>query len=59
MNTRELIARLREADPGGTREVWLEIHNGQRASDARTYTDPAEFVRIDEADDVVITGETD
>jgi hypothetical protein len=59
MNTKELIAKLREIDPSGDEEVWLEIHNGERASDARTYHDIANIVSRDEAGDVVITGETE
>ena len=60
--TRELIDELRQADPEGCREVWLEIHNGSRSSDARTFTDSLTsppLVRVDELGDVVITGETE
>ena len=57
MTTADLIALLRETDPSGSQEVWLEITNGQRASDYRCFTDPAESVRIDWAGDLVISAE--
>lgn len=57
MNTRELIDRVREADPSGLKEVWLEINTGD-AYEGRTYTDPADRIRVDDDGDVVVTGET-
>lgn len=57
MNTREIIEALREADPDGGREVWLEITNQRSDQAVHTWTDVAGSVRVDEADDVVIAGE--